>query len=283
MSSKTNEPIVLLDQRLGSASKFGIAYLVTGTKLARLLKFACKIMSIDEYGHEDEVKLLHHLDKLVVNKTCPHFPMTYNIVKCMSKCEFPSCDAVTKEGRYYVVMNELADTDLVGFFKAKSHDRSVYESVMMQIIFALYIFHGTGYIHGDCHMGNFLIHEIEPGGFWRYQVDEQIVHVKKCGYLVVLWDYGMCEKTKETNKDYSHALMPFSLHMKRAMTQFNKSGFYLPPEDFRKTFAKPLYNILSKTEDMKAVLQVCKKYGENMIVDDFPNEHVLNIKPYVRI
>jgi hypothetical protein len=72
-----------------------------------------------------------------------------------------------------------------------------YESLLIQMMLSIYCFHGLGYIHKDCHMGNFLIHKVDPGGHWWYNVGGYDLYVPNVGYLLVLWDPGQAEEMKE--------------------------------------------------------------------------------------
>jgi hypothetical protein len=279
LDSTTQDPLIVFNKQLGTDSKFGMAYAVTGAKMAKLLKFACKIMSVDEPGHKEEVELLQNVTHIVEQQRCPNLPLTYKIMKCMSKCTANDCPHIARDGRYYVVINELADTDLTHILK-KEHDRSTYESILMQIIFSLYSFHGTGFTHNDCHTGNFLIHYVEPGGYLHYKIDDTSVFVPNTGYLVVLWDYGLAEKSNEHKKDYQRALLPFTLHLKRLMNQYVKKGLYVPPEDFRILFAKKIFDCINKKFDIPTILGICKKHATSIIINDSPHQHVLNVKPY---
>ena len=281
MDTKTNEPIVIFGQKLGEKdSKFGIAYKVSGTKLAKLLKFSCKIMAYDEPGHKDEIALLLKINELVASRKCQNLPLTYKTSLCMQKCTAPQSPQLAKNGRYYLVLNELASTDLAAMFKA-SHVRSVYESILMQVIFALYTFHRMGYSHNDCHLGNFLIHKIQRGGYWLYKVGNHKVYVPNMGYLVVLWDFGLAETITNdgVSRDYKQALMPFSAHTKTVQKQFAKHGLVLPPEDFRTSVAKPVLTALVKadTENLEPIIKILKKAATSIIVDAMPPEPVLNI------
>jgi hypothetical protein len=94
-------------------------------------------------------------------------------------------------------MNELADSDLRTFFRSSIHNAATYESLAMQMFFAIYAFHKLGYSHEDAHHGNFLVHKIAPGGCWWYKIGHIDVYVPNTGYLLVLWDPGMAIKMKD--------------------------------------------------------------------------------------
>jgi hypothetical protein len=192
-------------KRIGSESAFGMAYLNTGTKLARLIKFSTKVMAKTD-AHAQEIELLRKMSSLAERGLSPNMPLLY---KAGEACDAP-CDSRDSESMrlfrspYYVVVNELADGDLIHWFSQK---RSVVEceSVIMQIVLAVHAFHGLGYAHNDCHLGNFLYHKVAPGGYWRYNIrisgekKPLPLFVPNTGTLVVLWDPGMATPLRADN------------------------------------------------------------------------------------
>ncbi len=45
--------------------------------------------------------------------------------------------------------------------------------------------------HNDLHYGNVLVHQVPPGGYWQYKINNKIYNIENMGYLFVLWDFGM--------------------------------------------------------------------------------------------
>ena len=187
--------IIYFDRRIGSESVYGTAYLNAGKGLARVLKFSIKIMS-DEFA--SEVRLLEKMSQLAEKGISPNMPITYAVKKCITPNDKTlrqnrAAIDLMKTGRYYVVLNELANGDTHDFFKFAYTDRD-YESVITQMLFSLQAFHNLGYVHNDAHLGNFLWHKITPGGFWQYQYGDIVIYVPNTGYLMVLWDPGLAKK-----------------------------------------------------------------------------------------
>ena len=207
LSNTKGTTIVTFDKRIGTESAFGVAYMATGKGFHRLFKFSCKIMD-DRDDHALEVKLLKKMNKFAERRVCPNFPLTYNVLKCKKPCNYANnCLRNRRRGSrgYYVVMNELADCDLRTFFKSSIiHNTATYESLAIQMFFAIYAFHRLGYSHEDAHHGNFLVHKIAPGGCWWYKIGNIDVYVPNTGHLLVLWDPGMAIKMKDSyfKKDY---------------------------------------------------------------------------------
>ena len=188
---------------------------------------------------------------------------------------------------YYVIINELASMDLQTWFK-NTYSPQVYESIFMQIIFAISAFHQMGYLHHDLHLGNFLVHKVTPGGYWRYRSKrlKKDIFVPNTGYLLVIWDPGMT--TPYDHRWAMDYLRPFIL--------------------IRDIYKLPMYQALrlqvaSKTQLIQAdELGKLFAYGsklnnENQLMDliingyvnmrfkhihigGVPPGHLLNIKPY---
>lgn len=192
--------ILNYDKRIGSDSVYGIAYSNMGKKMLRKVAFASKIMPATARGlttPKKEIELLRRMSELVERNITPHMPITYKVVKCTKPMTITTANTknvhnIIKDGNYFIVINELASSDLSNFLK-KTYSDAVYESVLMQAIIAVRTFHlYTNHAHADTHWGNFLIHEIKPGGYWHYKLKGTYdVYVPNNGYLVVLWDPGL--------------------------------------------------------------------------------------------
>jgi hypothetical protein len=160
----------------------------------------------------NEVSLLKQMSSLAEKGISPNMPIMYNAFRCQSvtqkmqmeiKQNIQQPAPLTMYGRYYVVLNELANGDMHEFFKYQYTPKE-YESVIFQMVLALRTFHKyTKCVHNDAHLGNFLYHKIAPGGYWHYQYvppppppgfakyPTQDIYVPNTGYLTILWDPGM--------------------------------------------------------------------------------------------
>lgn len=283
--SEFNEPIVSFEKQIGSKSIYGMAYMNMGKGFAKLLKFSCKVMESTNPGNKLEVDLLRQMSQLAFEEKCPNMPITYKTLKCQKKCNKTDCPSIIKDKQYYVVINELADMDLQNWFK-NTYDHATYESMLMQLMFSLYAFHNLGYIHLDAHLGNFLIHKIKPGGYWRYQVKNINVYVPNTGYLLVLWDPGLAEKGKNYSIDYDRCLnlMAYMDHYKK----YNDMKLKKVPPHIENFCLTPMINLLcySQGPEEDVVASVLENIKSNVIkfkhvlIDEVPNEHLLNIRPY---
>lgn len=283
--SEINEPIVSFEKQIGSQSVYGMAYMNMGKGFAKLLKFSCKVMDAANKGNKSEVNLLRLMSQLAFEEKCPNMPITYKSLKCAKKCNKTDCPTIVKDKQYFVVINELADMDLQNWFK-NSYDYATYESMLMQLMFSLYAFHNLGFVHHDAHLGNFLIHKIKPGGYWRYQVKNVNVYVPNTGYLLVLWDPGLAQKGKNYDVDYDRCfnLMAYMDHYKKYQDMKLKKL----PNHIVDYCLTPMINLLcySTGKEEDAVLSVLENIKSKVIqfkhilIDEVPDEHLLNIRPY---
>lgn len=287
LNKKNKNIIIYFDKRIGSESKYGVAYLNIGKGFAKLLKFSCKIMSSKIKGHKQEIELLEKMSNLVEKGISPNMPVVYKSLKCKKKCDIDLCPKTSKQNGYYLVVNELANYDIQTWFIEK-HSRDVYESVLIQLLFAIYSFHGLGFYHNDCHLANFLIHKIKPGGCWRYQINNKNIYVPNCGYLLVMWDPGMAEQLTDGFFviDYVRA---FQLILKiDSHKTYIAKGLKPLPNDLLDYGVVPLinsFNFSSKNEQ-ETMIDIIDRIDKQIIkfksisVDGIPPTYLLNIKPY---
>lgn len=280
-------PVVRFDRRIGTESNYGIAYANTGKGFAKLLKFSCKIMSSGVSKHDVEVKLLDKMSRAAEKGQSPNMPVTYRTIECKRPCMLKDCPDVAKLSRYYVVINELASYDLHAFFQ-KKRTQAEYESVWIQIAFAIRFFHTLGYDHNDCHLGNFLIHEIRRGGCWRYRILGRDVYIPNEGFLVVLWDPAFAKKTGSNfRQDYGRV---FDLITRMNDYKVYRDKKMIPmPDRFVDESAIPFadkitYSFGSEEETIASAIDAIKNgdYGfRSIVVDDRPPTHLLNVKPFL--
>ena len=294
-TSEPDTPIVHFNRRIGSESVYGIAYMNMGKGFARLLKFSCKLMSADVVGHTQEIRLYEHMSYYVQKEIFPNFPITYKTLLCENACSDTLCPKQTKK-RYYVVINELASYDIQSWFK-ESHTEDDYKSVITQLIFAIYAFHGMGMLHRDCHLGNFLIHKITPGGFWRYQFEGQDIFVPNTGYLLVMWDPGLAkpyDASLSWHKDYYRALNLIWCIRDGSVQSYVDQKLVGLPNKLNDKLPGPLAKLFSSVRriersEREVMRQVIEGFKKNKYVDTIHVRpasqggapgRLLNIRPY---
>jgi len=291
LQDKVGKDLIVFDRsgRIGSKSKFGIAHMHAGKGFHRLVKFASKMMAWTR-THAEEVEILDKMTSAVEKQFTPNLPITYFAETCTTPCTGRGCPAPIKGKPYFVILNELADMDLNAWFRAK-HSDSEYTSVVAQIILGIYAFHKLGYVHQDTHLGNFLVHKITPGGYWKYRIDGLDFYVGNTGYLVVLWDPGMAEETQSKVSRVKDHLRPISLiyDMKKAYANSKAFGKMIqPPDSIRDVLKAVITDIRADMgPDEAANIQYAmitlasKMDTDTVMVQTKAPGRILNIKPYL--
>lgn len=286
---KNNEPIVYFSKRIGTESKYGMVYMSTGTSYGRLLKFATKFTKITSET-QTEMELLKRMSKIVLSKQFPNMPISYKIMNCYTSCKDNRCPIVT-ETPYFVIINELADFDLITWFE-KEHTSDECESIIMQLILALHCFHSFGYSHNDTHLGNFLVHKIPPGGHWRYKIGNNDIYVPNTGYLLVLWDPGKATEIDSKNNiiyDYTRPLylmIDVHSHYKNTISIKSKETVNLLETLFI-YLSQRVISITDFGKDIIVMKDLVSKIKSNVLqfrhikIDTVPDDFLLNIKPFV--
>lgn len=290
-TSKGLKEKIVFDKRIGSDSVYGTAYLNMGKGLSRVLNFSIKIMPTK---FSDEVELLKKMSRIAELGISPNMPITYSVLKCISPNDptllrNPSANQLMKDGKYFVVLNELANGDTHDFFKF-NYDIQTYESIIMQLIFSLRAFHNIGYVHNDAHLGNYLYHKITAGGFWQYQYKNTVIYVPNTGYLMVLWDPGLAKKESDVlprRIDYDRTL--------RLIYSIPYSAFYQNKNMIGVPTTIPLVDIINgnrsadKDSIIKTIIDLLRKkkpnftniyYKDSKTSTLPPNSKIINKKPY---
>jgi len=189
-----NIPLVFFNKRIGSESGNGVAYLNTGNlNFKDDLKFSSKLITKVSAKSGLELQILREMSELVLAKKTPNMPIIYLQLECNNRHtlkNFGELAFFTQFNNYVIIINELADQDLkVLVTKDQSIlNYDIYISILMQTIISIYFFHKLGYLHKDIKLDNFLVHNVEPGGYWYYKINNENIFIKNLGYLIVIWD-----------------------------------------------------------------------------------------------
>jgi hypothetical protein len=280
-----NIPTVYFNKRIGTNSAYGEAYLNMGHGFAKLLKFSCKIMAVNS-KHTLETKLLKQMSTLAEKGSTPNMPITYKILKCKSPCKLDACPKPAKDSSYYIIINELADYDLETWFK-ETHTTAEYESIFMQIMFAIFSFHSLSYLHNDTHLGTFLIHKIKPGGYWRYQFNNENIYVPNCGYLLVMWDPGRASKINFTKTINDYIRQFYLINKMDSIRKYRDIGLKSIPDKLSTDMLTPMINIFYEhNTERDAIWKIIRYIKDKKIITQHihiggvPPDYLLNIHPY---
>lgn len=292
------EDLLVFDKRIGSKSLYGIAHMHAGTRgFHRLIKFASKMMAAESHEDATEVRALEDMSAAVERQFTPNLPITYTATVCPTACKGRPCPALTKKGPYHIILNELADMDLQTWYKG-AHSDAEHSSVVAQILLALYAFHLLGWKHNDAHLGNFLVHKVAPGGYWRYRVWDLDVYVRNLGQLLVLWDPGRASGYPERWMRFPSTaagawqtdfMRPLGLiqSMKRSYADVKLYGRMRPPSDDVREMVEAVMNAgmsmnADEEERMQHVMLIMAQKTDVVRIGDWGRkEKLLNVRPFL--
>jgi hypothetical protein len=302
---------IILDKQIGTKSVYGIVFLSHfktnikyGTKFDKLNKFAVKITSQSK-DNKTEIKVLEDLTKLVINLTCPHFPINYGSLKCNNsniKSDNSDDYSIVKDKHkdknllpYFVVnkniliqINELASGDLHSLLM-QFQKTNIY-NILTNILISLMFFHKyTNCYHGDPHSGNFLYHKIKPGGYFHYNIYGKDYYLENIGYLWVVWDFGLIKPFTENNKygktEYNVPINFDYIYILDTINYYIRS--FTPEEQITiKTLRKSIIQKYDKIPDYN-LFKYMNKEILNFLLDNvssFTNikpSNVINKNPYI--
>ena len=208
-SSKTNIKFkigddIILEKRIGKDSEYGIIYF----SKFKNYKFAAKIMPVNS-DNITELKINQNLAKIVLLNINPHFIINYKNFICRHPINSPEYPEYTKNN-YYIMLNELANSDLYSFLPTYYSDNNILINAIQQILISILSFHMfTGYTHADCHWGNFLFLKIKPGGFVHYNIFDIDIYIENFGFIWFIWDFSFANKYDNVFDDYKRILKAF--------------------------------------------------------------------------
>jgi len=192
--SYTIDDVLILENRIGSNSEYGVIYLssIANSKCDQCI--ASKVMPyIDE--NINEIEIMEYItNEVLLKKKSKHFAMMYKY----TICENPK----VKRKNRVVCINELAHGDIKMLVKSGDLFKDYEE--LINILFQTFISIGTfqnlvGYIHGDTHYGNFLYQKNDEIGYYDYLFEGKHYYLKSCNYNIMIYDFGFAEKKNEFN------------------------------------------------------------------------------------
>ena len=325
---KTKLPIyrlgnkIILDKQIGSKSRYGIVYLAhyqhdinyKYNDLNKLNKFAIKVVNYSIYN-EIEYLVLCEVSKKVITFTCPHFPITYGLIKCDNKklksnyensvlLQNIKLSDINKSKNYpelvnnnislYYQINELASGDFNKYRIFYNNNNEYLLNSIAQIYISIMFFHKyINAFHNDAHAGNFLYHRIKPGGYFHYNIYGQDFYLENIGYLWVIWDFGLIQpfsNSKLINKNKFgkckkklHLSVDFIRPIDKIIT--NSQKFNSNTIKVLSKIAEILHkydNItnLSFLSDLNKLLLICMNDNISTFTNIKPNT-IINKKPYI--
>jgi len=261
-----NEPIyrignrIILEKKIGTKSKYGSVFLsyykLNNKKFGKIFKFATKISDASYHRNITEYLVLKDLTTLVLNNSCPHFPISYGKFNCNSQ-NIQTSDTIYESDKdnsivslgsisfqsfieklpkningknnIIITLNELAEGDAHNFIKLNYSNDKIILNALIQILLSIMFFHKyINAFHFDSHSGNFLYHKIKPGGYFHYNIRGKDYYLENIGYLWVIWDFGLIEPFNNShlinNDKYGYSSYD-NIYIKHDFTRIIKSGF----------------------------------------------------------
>lgn len=203
--------IIDLEKQIGSASKYGVIYKTSVKGMLGRFPIASKIAEIDEDDDSGkEIKLSVAFSRYIVakQKLTRHFLLCYKSFQCHKKNR--NVPKIVRNVEYHISINELAQGDLWSLCRVRNKFNKTFLqngelvlNVILQCHLGIATFHKLGWVHQDCHGGNFLYQVTEDKtGYFHYMILGKNYYVKNCGYNMMIYDFGLAEEYKPGHRPY---------------------------------------------------------------------------------
>ena len=314
----TNKPIfrigtkIILDKQIGTESRYGIVYLAHfktninyGSRFNKINRFAVKITNQSK-NNKNEIKILEKLTKLVIDFKCPHFPISYGLLRCNNsrvksnnsdeysivkdkhkvKKLFPTL--INKNKSLLIQLNELASGDLDNYLLNKQNIDKL--NTISQVLLSIMFFHYyTNTYHNDAHTGNFLYHKIKPGGYFHYNIYGKDYYLENQGYLWVVWDFSLLKPFTLKNKygrTYTNIRINYDYSYILNSLNYYKDRFTTNEYNFIELLIQTIINKYNNVYDYKLLKNIDKEILKFLIknVSSFTTikpSNIINKTPYI--
>lgn len=184
-------PIVIGQGGFGTVYKTSVSGIAVVIKEALLTPDETKIIKktknnkIYNDSYPQEYRMLQLTSDLVRLRKSPNFILSYDIGVC-ENCKLPR----NQIGACYMTFLELASGDLSQLTGTVSEE--LIESMLYQILLGMATLHNTyGLAHSDYKLQNTLFDFIPSGGYFEYNVGNDIFYVKNVGIMTYISDFGL--------------------------------------------------------------------------------------------
>lgn len=299
--------IISLEKRIGSSSKYGYIYIAKIKNELGKRPIAAKLM-VQDFKNTHESELNKKISDIIIKKKLSkHFILTYKVIKCNQDSNNNLPDIINNS-KYIMLLNELAHGDLKSLCKKKEFfmNEDILYNVFSQIMLSILTFQHFGYIHRDCHWGNFLYHyndidNKDNNKYYHYNINKKNYYLKSCPYSIYIYDFGLSKKiiyadTLDISEDYVRLLSAFinkNTYHRTWLSKFNIPP-NLPSDDFSNfiiKFEKTInntyknnkylqnYNFINIISD--TLIGILLNMPNNIFTDKKPlNNNIINKKPY---
>lgn len=203
--------------------------------------------------------ILEAIDRLILQPhRSPNFLLFYETTWCQN-CNMVVKGRTFEPGSCYLTFIESADTDLYSIELPSIYQQ---ESVLYQILLGLHSLQKyLGLWHRDIKTDNIFIKRIQPGGVFKYNVDNETYYVQNTGYVAYVSDFNVCDCLKRDvlSEEY-YKFVPYNCLAQPIQVKYiNNQPVGVP---LKNTFNKKL-----QTQNMKSGWMNSK----NQTVDLIPN------------
>jgi len=269
-------------KRIGNKSKNGLIFL---GELGNY-QLSLKITSFNK-KKATELKNLEETTNAVLDGKTHRFPMLFGYKIFEGGLDdyqrFPKEYHKFLKKTFIIYFNELADGDLRDFLNKNYGNDKLVLNALSQVLMSLIDFYKiTGKLHKDSHSGNFLYHDIKPGGYFHYNIQGIDCYIKNLGYLWIIWDYEQSVSLKAPLSNHKVKLT-IGYDFKTIFYNFYNLNNFLNIKN--KLFGLPskLYNYEYTNNNMNNYIKEIIEclFDNNYLLKNIPlGEKIINPKPY---
>lgn len=273
---------------IGTKSSYGVIYITKIKNVIGKYPVVSKLLTSNK-DNLKEIKINTSVTKkIVLNKFSKHFLLTYKVINCKKKKN--NLPEKINNNKYYIILNELAHGDIKQLFAIKKivDNNSLVYNIFIQVILSILTFHNIGYIHRDCHYGNFLYQRVNDDGYYHYKIYNKDYYLKSCDYNILIYDFGLSKKHNYTRKDnvklfkdyyrIHHAFLNKSFFSNPNKVWNEKQQISFEVSLYVKKFISLIYNLNEKNDYIDIINKHILPYFIINNSDIFLNKKPLNSK-----
>lgn len=281
---------------IGTKSSYGVIYITKIKNVIGKYPVVSKLLTSNK-DNLKEIKINTSVTKkIVLNKFSKHFLLTYKVINCKKKKN--NLPEKINNNKYYIILNELAHGDIKQLFAIKKivDNNSLVYNIFIQVILSILTFHNIGYIHRDCHYGNFLYQRVNDDGYYHYKIYNKDYYLKSCDYNILIYDFGLSKKHNYTRKDNAklfkdyyrihHAFLNKSFFSNPNKVWNEKQQISFEVSLYVKKFISLIYNLNEKNDYIDIINKHILPYfiinNSDIFLNKKPvNSKIINKTPFI--
>lgn len=281
---------------IGTKSSYGVIYITKIKNVIGKYPVVSKLLTSNK-DNLREIKINTSVTKkIVLNKFSKHFLLTYKVINCKKKKN--NLPEKINNNKYYIILNELAHGDIKQLFTIKKivDNNSLVYNIFIQVILSILTFHNIGYIHRDCHYGNFLYQRVNDDGYYHYKIYNKDYYLKSCDYNILIYDFGLSKKHNYTRKDnvklfkdyyrIHHAFLNKSFFSNPNKVWNEKEQISFEVSLYVKKFISLIYNLNEKNDYIDIINKHILPYfiinNSDIFLNKKPvNSKIINKTPFI--